>query len=622
MLSDAAKRRLVVALTSEAVGAEVADAIDSGGNGTALDTSYDNSISALNATNVQDALDEIVLGGGGPGITVHSQLQGLDQDDHTQYLNETRGDARYYTQSQIDSLLTGQEKALAFFDDNGNLASSGILLDTDVNGFNHYSSLIPDGQSAGIAWNRHNADFRPAQNSPNESWNVTSNYINVDPDSTGFQIGTGGNFLTFLNLFINHGGTSNIGNVSYLRTGAEIGNGVDAIDFGGLSLFTGYASINDNVNIIGGLQGYGFQINIDANATINQYTNAFYDNANYTAIPEQGAGYSSFTAQPNLTAIPNNSNYTGLDIRPNIDQFIGNASFNAIAIAPQLGTFDSGNFNAIMINPIIDDIDNAIGLYVDMNSVSASNSKWAAFFEGDVNITGSLSFGGALSIGRLNAFGELEVTDGGGNPTSVNGLISQITAPANTTIANIDTIGINTAALMQINENAVLTSGAFGLGLSALAIPAVIETHTGSSVDFVTAAAYALNLSSTSTGGTIDHVALTRALIIPNGITTINSLYGFHFELPFGDVSANQWGLYIEDAEQNYIETALKVGGSDTATNSSVGIEIGSTTKSFLNARMSTVERDALTPVDGMQVYNTTTSKLEVYSSGNWVQLH
>lgn len=44
-------------------------------------------------------------GGGEGGVTAHSELTGLDADDHPQYLTNTRGDARYYTQSALDVYL-------------------------------------------------------------------------------------------------------------------------------------------------------------------------------------------------------------------------------------------------------------------------------------------------------------------------------------------------------------------------------------------------------------------------------------------------------------------------------------------------------------------------------------
>ena len=41
------------------------------------------------------------------GVTDHGLLSGLSDDDHTQYHNDARGDARYYTQTQIDTTLSG-----------------------------------------------------------------------------------------------------------------------------------------------------------------------------------------------------------------------------------------------------------------------------------------------------------------------------------------------------------------------------------------------------------------------------------------------------------------------------------------------------------------------------------
>ncbi len=46
-----------------------------------------------------------------PGSTVtHGSLVGLSSDDHPQYLTATRGDGRYYTQQQIDDMLSGRSE--------------------------------------------------------------------------------------------------------------------------------------------------------------------------------------------------------------------------------------------------------------------------------------------------------------------------------------------------------------------------------------------------------------------------------------------------------------------------------------------------------------------------------
>jgi len=39
----------------------------------------------------------------GTGVSDHGALTGLSDDDHTQYHNDTRGDARYYTQIQLNA---------------------------------------------------------------------------------------------------------------------------------------------------------------------------------------------------------------------------------------------------------------------------------------------------------------------------------------------------------------------------------------------------------------------------------------------------------------------------------------------------------------------------------------
>lgn len=57
------------------------------------------------ATRVGNKVTVTITGG---GVTDHGALIGLGDDDHTQYHNDTRGDVRYYTQSQSNTLLAGK----------------------------------------------------------------------------------------------------------------------------------------------------------------------------------------------------------------------------------------------------------------------------------------------------------------------------------------------------------------------------------------------------------------------------------------------------------------------------------------------------------------------------------
>jgi hypothetical protein len=226
-----------------------------------------------------------------------------------------------------------------------------------------------------------------------------------------------------------------------------------------------------------------------------------------------------------------------------------------------------------------------------------------------------------LSVASMNAFTNYTVVDGGGNPGSAHTFICAPQVAASATIANADTLGVNTAALFQIGDNATVTT-AF-IGLAALGLPAVLTMGTGATVDRVAGAVFALSLDAGAGGGTVDEVTLCKAVAIPNGVTTVNNLIGYKYDLPFGDPGTTSWGFYAAVAgSHNYFAGDVVVGGSDTPSNASVGIELNSSTKAILNARMTTTERNALTAVNGMQVYNSTDDKLQVYAGGAWVDLH
>lgn len=60
----------------------------------------------------QAAIDAVSVSS---GVTDHGALSGLADDDHSQYHNDTRGDARYYTQSQVDAKVSYYRR-LGFLD--------------------------------------------------------------------------------------------------------------------------------------------------------------------------------------------------------------------------------------------------------------------------------------------------------------------------------------------------------------------------------------------------------------------------------------------------------------------------------------------------------------------------
>ena len=62
--------------------------------------------------------------------------------------------------------------------------------------------------------------------------------------------------------------------------------------------------------------------------------------------------------------------------------------------------------------------------------------------------------------------------------------------------------------------------------------------------------------------------------------------------------------------------------GSESAGNASTLMRFDSTTKAVQYVGMTTAQRDAVTAVAGMLVYNSTTNKLQVYNGTTWADLH
>ncbi len=265
--------------------------------------------------------------------------------------------------------------------------------------------------------------------------------------------------------------------------------------------------------------------------------------------------------------------------------------------------------------------------------------KLAAYFQGDVQIDGNFNFTGDLNAGAINAFKAKTLVSGTfGVPQSAHGFISQWNIPASATLTNADMIGINTAALINVGAGATVSTSL--LGVAALGLPAVVTMGAGSVVDDVVGAVFALSLDNASGASTITQLELCKAMMIPNGTTTIDYIKGFSFDLPFGSgLGTNIFGLYTKPSyAHNFMAGDLKVGGtpgSSDIAETGYGVHIHSgkllgvgdvtTAQSFTAAenyllfpRLTETERDALTAAEGMVVYNSTSKAINFYDGTAW----
>jgi hypothetical protein len=330
---------------------------------------------------------------------------------------------------------------------------------------------------------------------------------------------------------------------------------VNAADIaGGYSVLVGTGNVGDVSQAVNGVF-----IGVNADSAVG--ANGFSDTSSYDLLT---GTYQGFNAAVTLTDTPGANLFNSSTSIPSSSQIVkvfndgtsvtSGTDYNSASLTPTLGTL-SGYYQGININPTITSVVNATGLAVSMSGVTASGStKAIQANSGDIDFSGG-KFSQASSV--------YTPVDGGGNPGSVNLMISSVDVPASSTTANADTIGLNTAQLLTLGANSTTTSGPFGLGLATLAFPTVLTMHTGASLDHMNAAVFAVSLDPTNTGGTVDEVNLARTTAIPQGGTqTLTKLRGYYADLPFGDPGTTSWGIYVKDFPENFLEGSLRLGGT------------------------------------------------------------
>lgn len=155
---------------------------------------------------------------------------------------------------------------------------------------------------------------------------------------------------------------------------------------------------------------------------------------------------------------------------------------------------------------------------------------------------------------------------------------------------------------------------------------------------------HAFNNNSSGTFDVVDHVSYRSAprLIENAGTLTLGTLRRFHavaYTVSAGTPAVDtDVALEIADLAVGTTTTALSLrsagsgvemrhagsavfGANAAPNNASTGLELSSTTKAFLPSRMTKAQRDALTGVNGMIVYNSTVDLHGVYQGGRWNEL-
>lgn len=495
--------------------------------------------------------------------SIHNEQVFLDPTS-TGFSFGTSGACINFQGNSVTHSGTGNVGSLNFTTNNFNLGNGTDPIDIRGIGYNFglgvvNANVTVSGQVQGYG-------FQPSFNAAS----FLTSQVNAFYDFANIPISVDG-YTSFT-------ATPIIGNITNNNNYNGFNNGPTITTLSGNAGYTGI-NISPTIGTVGTGQISGIVFNGSATNVMNA-NGISVDVSNYVVFPgvsasliEQDLSFAAVDAGTNgnsititytagATAGSEVVTYSGSAFTVQIENGVSTA--NQILAAVQANTGFSFYINSAL-SGVGSNPQNTFGP-TNLSGGVNKGTKHAANLGGDITSTGNFALSGNFNCQKFNSNGSTTIIDNGTNSIGqVDFLVTTMTAGSGKTIANSDTIGINCASLINIGAGSTLTSGAFGLGLASLILPAVVTMGAGSSLDHLTASAFALNLSGGG-AGTISNAILCRAVAIPNGTTTVSKLFGFKFDLPFGDPGTQTWGFYSEPNVNNWINGSLKIGGTAGST--------------------------------------------------------
>lgn len=323
-----------------------------------------------------------------------------------------------------------------------------------------------------------------------------------------------------------------------------------------------YTTINDNTNIdtmdasslarglgvghnFGVVGGYTL---LDVHYDADEFTNTSVDLFNDGSHIALAHSLTQANWHPAVDSM--DGTWKGLMVNPHV---LSGAGMQPLIINPTVDATTSSNDKMVSIQPTYGSIGSPVATDVTLLELDCAN----------VHTSGTCT---PLQLSKLNVVGGYTpVTNVMGNPSSVNQLITQFNVPASATISTSDSLGVNTAALINLGAGATLTSGGLGVGVASLALPNVLNLGAGSSIDRVHGALFANVLSGGT--GTVEELVGMRTLVVPDGSTTVTKYIGAKLDMSAGDPATTSYGVYEVGADYNYFDGWVGIGTNTPAAN-------------------------------------------------------
>lgn len=268
----------------------------------------------------------------------------------------------------------------------------------------------------------------------------------------------------------------------------------------------------------------------------------------------------------------------------------------------------------------------SVKAYVDtgLSGKISALTPWTSTIDGANNILHSVS---RLSIGDNTTSG-IEGTGlkiakslviGGSSTTNVLENSSTVTTSANNAsfinFNNYSTITLshNLSNLTNISNTMLVDGGGGTHNVNTISAQTTQLTLTGSGTFYNV---YLNNIVGTAFSANASTV-IGQSISFASILGTTTSFVGLRINYVTG--ATTTWGIQVGDY-QSYHQGRLMVG-STGAPATSAALEISSTTRALILSRMSTTQRNALTAVDGMVLYNNTDNKFNFRQNGSWVEM-
>jgi hypothetical protein len=183
---------------------------------------------------------------------------------------------------------------------------------------------------------------------------------------------------------------------------------------------------------------------------------------------------------------------------------------------------------------------------------------------------------------------------------------------------------LNTGSVVQDEDSSVAIGSFAGSAIDG-GTPPLMNRNAGIYIGYQ-AAASGLTDGSTYTGNELIAIGVRAAVLQKSGDYNM-ALGRVNLANTTGSnqlaIGGNGIGWIRQDVDGSLRRTLLNTTTSDVTTfTPSTALEINGTNGAVLLPRLTTAQRDALTPTNGMILYNTTTDKIQAYAGGAWVDLH